>query len=418
MKYAIIAVAALIMLGTTALVNVNELAFSQHNKPGMKINKMGAIISTGNFTKCTLPNVNPPSSIAISTDRRNYIVGDVLQIFIYVRDTDGCAISRKVNLTLSNTDRSHTKFEQSVYSDPDPGYDIAVPPSSQTTPGYSFLRSNQFALTHSGSYLLTATLVNGTARASTTLVNGAARASTTFEVVDIYNSTPARILYITTAFFAGLLIVIASGMKLSYALSEILRFICISGIIFSVIFIFIFIDEPIGGNGPVGLVKKSMNSSSTSPQDWVINIGGTSISPSETNAYTTGLQIPIYVVIFGIVGGYLRYLYKTSKLGILDKASQEDIDSRRRSFYRSLEDLSLLFLSPLLAIAIWFVLSQWTPTQGRNNVYILAAVSFTVGLVTDEIVQFLIKLTESILRVAQKEEEKPVKDGKHTHTPS
>ena len=252
------------------------------------------------------------------------------------------------------------------------------------------------------------------------MVNGTrtARASTTFEVVDIYNSTPARILYITTAFFAGLLIVIASGMRLSYALSEILRFICISGIIFSVIFIFIFIDEPIGGNGPVGLVKKSMNSSSTSPQDWVINIGGTSISPSDTNAYSTGLQIPIYVVIFGIVGGYLRYLYKTSKLGILDKTSQEDIDSRRRSFYRSLEDLSLLFLSPLLAIAIWFVLSQWTPTQGRNNVYILAAVSFTVGLVTDEIVQFLIKLTQSILRVAQKEEEKPVKEGKHTHTPS
>ena len=124
MKYAIIAAAALIMLGTTTLVNVNELAFSQH-KAGMNINK--ATISTGNFTKCKLSNVNPPSSIAISTERRNYIVGDVLQIFIYVLDNDGCAISKKVNLTLFNTDRSHTEFEQSVYSDPDPGYDIPVP---------------------------------------------------------------------------------------------------------------------------------------------------------------------------------------------------------------------------------------------------------------------------------------------------
>jgi hypothetical protein len=39
-----------------------------------------------------------------------------------------------------------------------------------------------------------------------------------------------------------------------------------------------------------------------------------------------------------------------------------------------------------------------------NNFYILAAVGFTVGLVTDEIVRFLIKLTRSILRAAQKEE--------------
>ncbi len=202
-------------------------------------------------------------------------------------DANGCAISAKVNLTLTqhNTDRSHTEFEQSVYSDPDPGYDIPVLPSSHTTSGYSFLRSNQFALTHSGTYALNATLVNGT--------KSTGRASTTFEVVDIYNSNPARILYVTIAFFAGLLIVIASGKRLSDTLSEILRFICISGIIFSVIFVFIFIDEPIGGNGPVGLVKRSMNSSSTSPQDWVINIGGTSISPSDTNAYTTGLQIPV-----------------------------------------------------------------------------------------------------------------------------
>jgi hypothetical protein len=102
-------------------------------------------------------------------------------------------------------------------------------------------------------------------------------------------------------------------------------------------------------------------------------------------------------------------LYKTSKLG--DKARQEDKDDRWRSFYHSLEDLALLFLSPLLAIAIWFVLSQWTPTQGRNNIYILGAVSFSAGLVTDEIVQFLIKLTQSILRVAQKEEEKPVEQN-------
>ena len=41
---------------------------------------------------------------------------------------------------------------------------------------------------------------------------------------------------------------------------------------------------------------------------WVINIGG------QPPNYDYGIQIPISVLIFGILGGYLRYLYKTSKL--------------------------------------------------------------------------------------------------------
>ena len=444
---------------------------------------------------CKSPNPNPPTSIAISTDRRNYIVGDALQIYVYALDKNGCAITKKVILTLNNTKSPHIFEESCVYSDSDPAYDFYLQPlnlnENHTPSSYSFLRYNQFVLTQSGDYTLTARLVNGT---------DTNQASTTFRVDNLENSRPAEILYIAIAFFAGLLIVIALGIRINYALSEILRFICISGIIISVVSIFIFIDEPIGANGPVGLVKKPMNSSSFSSEQWAINIGGTSKGPFDTLPYTTGIQIPIYVVIFGIAGGYLRYLYKTSKLGISDKALQEgyiftwnrvpgidekrlksflkerfNIDwldgatvkfkksddektieisdekhnisiklndektnaqiaidniyycltaikqngtldiyqetgSRRKlSFYQSLEDLSLLFLSPLLAVAIWFVLSQWTPTQGGNNFYILAAVSFTVGLVTDEIVQFLIKLTESVLRVAQKEEEKPVK---------
>jgi hypothetical protein len=122
--------------------------------------------------------------------------------------------------------------------------------------------------------------------------------------------------------------VIALGIN-NYALSEILRFICISGIIISVVLFFSFIDEPIGGNGPVGLVKQPMNSTALSTYQWIINIGGTIAGPADTEPYKTGIQIPIYVVIFGIVGGYLRYLYKTSKL--VDKALQAE--PREKAFF-------------------------------------------------------------------------------------
>lgn len=37
---------------------------------------------------------------------------------------------------------------------------------------------------------------------------------------------------------------------------------------------------------------------------WVFNIGG-----SQHNNYSNGIQISVFVVIFGLIGGYLRFLY-------------------------------------------------------------------------------------------------------------
>jgi hypothetical protein len=193
--------------------------------------------------------------------------------------------------------------------------------------------------------------------------------------------------------------------------------------------------------------------------------------------YITGIQIPIYVVVFGIVGGYLRYLYTTAKLIVrkkplgetylfswdnvpgkdsnklrdflkttfdidwikkqdFEKENQDKItikdsghfvtitldgshaklaiDSDRATyefvvrngkdiyhtvtrrmwlFYESLEDLSLLFLAPLLAIAVWFILTQ----AGTTATHTIALASIAVGLVTEDIVRRLIKTTRSSL---------------------
>jgi hypothetical protein len=109
----------------------------------------------------------------------------------------------------------------------------------------------------------------------------------------------------------------------------------------------------------------------------------------------------VNVFIFGIAGGYLRYLWKTAKLRMkrekhVAEGSASDKDRMRTwSFYQSLEDLALLFLSPLLAIAIWFVLFE----GGTTGTYAIAVISFTVGLVTEEVIQTLIGFTGSILRV-------------------
>jgi hypothetical protein len=87
-------------------------------------------------------------------------------------------------------------------------------------------------------------------------------------------------------------------------------------------------------------------------------------------------------------GVIIRDLEKDTLLAIKN-------DKRRLVFHRSIEDLATLFLSPLLAIAMYFILVQWEPTQA--NVYILAIVSFGTGLVTDEIVNLIIRTIQSVM---------------------
>lgn len=188
--------------------------------------------------------------------------------------------------------------------------------------------------------------------------------------------------------------------------------------VLSVITFYFFMPIEVGINSSLGLVKIH----SPNPQ-WVLNIGGT----RETN-YTGGLHIPFYVFIFGILGGYLRYLYTTaypemeSKFKktdeIPDSKTDEIPDSTRKRqdifdeidkdekdtnefLVATLKQLALIFLAPLLAIAVWFVVSGQGQTY--TNVSILAALSLVIGLVTKEVVDGLIAFAQGRLPGGGKE---------------
>jgi hypothetical protein len=45
-------------------------------------------------------------------------------------------------------------------------------------------------------------------------------------------------------------------------------------------------------------------------RQWMVNFGG-----DATTNYQSGIQIPFYVIAFGLIGGYLRYLIKTFRRG-------------------------------------------------------------------------------------------------------
>jgi hypothetical protein len=77
----------------------------------------------------------------------------------------------------------------------------------------------------------------------------------------------------------------------------------------------------------------------TNPQNqtqWVLSIGGNIHNPN-----TSGLQIPIYVIIAGILGAYIRYLY----IGISEfkESFQQKLNSfeeRYRDYFKALDEYS------------------------------------------------------------------------------
>ena len=190
---------------------------------------------------------------------------------------------------------------------------------------------------------------------------------------------------------------------------------------------FVFTDVQIAPGSPLGLViKPGSDNTDTDNTDtnvltreqnlltsdqWVINIGGI-----VANGYTTGVQVPASVVIFGVAGGYLRFLYYTStkerkgekQIQFTGEQGKQQINEQSilleepEPFFEALKDLSLFFLSPLLAIAVWLVLTQ----AGTTSIFTLAAISFTVGLITKEVVDSLIKFVRARIAPPETKDEK------------
>lgn len=222
-------------------------------------------------------------------------------------------------------------------------------------------------------------------------------------------------------------------------IAAILRYLLISGIIWSIVASFILTNVELGTHSPLGLVlrhnlnpygerqlddDRPMDPEGNPLTDWVINIGG-----NWSNNFTSGIIVPVYVFILGLLGGYLRHLHKSaskekswitdsttkenkelmdeiSRAILLDKIKEwsdkdktlkERLESISKELYKNKEEkertsdeftsttyaeLSYIFLAPLLAAVVWFLLTQGDP---KMNVYLLAAVSFAIGLVTKDI---------------------------------
>ena len=326
-------------------------------------------------------------SILVQTDRNEYPLGQPSKIWVAINETDNTDphFVRKVTLEIRQVNSNNVEYRSSLLV------------------GKQF-KDFLFWSREPGTFNATVfTFVGGYVES----------ASTIFKVVGLFHTQTAYMIYLSIGFLAALLILITIGIR-NIAIDEILRFIFISGMVGSILVGFLVTDMQFGIRSPIGIVVKSTSNAT----EWVLNLGGGPSYLPKIPEYNKGLQIPIYVLIIGLVGGYLRYLYKTSKLltdnelikerrkikMLLTKEHTRNI-ARQIAFYQSLKDLVLLFLSPLMAVAVWFLISQWRPTE--NSVQLIGLVCFSASLLTVEIVNTLIRFTKGYLKEpeASKQEE-------------
>ena len=313
-------------------------------------------------------------TIKIASDRNEYTLNQYAKIYITFNSTN----SSPIKLVLQDRDTNGTLLYES---------------SSLIS---KVLTTIPITLNQQGLHNITVTATQN---------DNMETAITYFKVISIYDTSTARFLYLSIGFFIAL-IVLVSINRINRTLEEILRFLFLSGIVLSILLALLFTDLEFGEYAAVGIVK--IKNTDNALDGWVINVGG--IKASDNSQYEGGLQIPIYVIIFGFLSGYIRYLYKTSRLFIDDglKAEYDKIRGnltaeglassdiqRQVIFYQSLKDIMLFFLSPLLAVVVWFLFSQWEPLGSSPEV--LAVFSFAAGLTTTEIISAVENFTKTNL---------------------
>ncbi len=328
-----------------------------------------------------------------------------------------------------------------------------------------------------GEYRLTDVSINDdgtyTVVARTTINDQDLYAQTTFDVHSFQHTSLGKGIFITIIFTISLLILVAiqTKRKLKITSVEPYRFALLTLCSLVPIISLIGADVQLGTDSPIGLVLREIPSSLnqldlTDPNitnmtirdalmtssdkkfEWIIQVGG-----NVRDNYDSGIKIPVYVFVFGMLGGYIRFLHKSAKGWFVDKATFElkrldtyekkpgkttlkdalkrlatkadisgfkykegtvNVDDpepesdksliKRIVFNSSMEDVAFVFLSPIIAIVTFFFLVQGGVDPSKN-MPTLALVSFGAGLITDEVIT---KLQAFATSAFAEKSEKPV----------
>lgn len=356
------------------------------------------------------------ATLSVATDRIKYVEGQSITITGTIYDEQGNPIKLPINVKVQEMFFKESKFEEdnktttnSTLMTGRTVYGVNLIPNNGT---YSVVIDRGLM---EGKYNITSYISYATANQSK--ISTQPGTSTVIDVDGFFNSTPVRtLIFGALVGVIGIFSLVAwtyisshrtrdgKGIHEETAIYELYQFVIITIFAFTPIVTLAFTDVAIFPNSPIGVViKPSSENVTQSAGEWMINVGG-----SSSDRYQSGIQVPIAIFIFGILGGYLKYLYFIVKKPDHNKKNTKLQSNSNlvphENLNTMLKQLTFLFLSPLLAIAVWLVLRQ----GGVTSVLTLSAVSFVIGLVTDEAVSSLIRFVTGALgeRKSKTENEK------------
>jgi hypothetical protein len=185
-----------------------------------------------------------------------------------------------------------------------------------------------------------------TVKATVSADGSSENAFTFFEVNDWLISRPAFFMIGALISFSVLMFLILVDMKKSIHSLEVYRFLCLSAIAIFPILALVTADVAIGSGSTIGLIVEPPSNSTRQPLvnengeampggEWMLNIGG-----HQDNHFADGIQVPINVVVFGLAGGYIRYLYYT----IFERRTGGDVRERKDDTLEGIERKKLELL--------------------------------------------------------------------------
>jgi hypothetical protein len=332
-------------------------------------------------------------AISVTTENQVYFQGDPVNISGSVYDGKGLPVNKSiVTIKVSPSDSKQIIiYETSVLAGNNGTYhDQGLRLSGSS--GFDFFQ----LLTPKGFTNISKLFGQKYNVTAFTVINGVnATAWTGLEIKGYFLTFSAIMLYAGLLDLLILLIVLAipasKEKKTRLLIKKILIFLFTSGITLSPIASLSLTDSEVGINSPLGLIKKHIPGDQPR-NEWVINFGGRVVNDDVLG----GVQVPVYIFIFGIAGGYLRYLYDTATNWKKELKELDGYNEDTQLFYRSLERLAIIFIAPLLAIAIWFILFQGGTTSNQT----LAAVGIAVGLLMKEVVETITGFAGGLLKSA------------------
>ena len=349
----------------------------------------------------------------VHTENSKYLTGQVPVIFGTIYDNNGNPLTTKINLSVY-IDKEFPEYESSILAKD------------------GKFRHVGFSSDKVGEYFISAT------------IDGNTIAITKISFNEFYQTKLGIGIIVTIVPIVALLVLIGiNPRKWPVTAAEPSRFALLSLCSLIPIISLIAADVQLGQDGVAGLVLQEISKDSLSPNlqninfssldsieimhfNWVMHFGG-----NVFDNYQSGIVVPVYVLFFGMIGGYLRFLYKTQRGWFINRAMYEikrtDIEmtenelrhkaneeftkadansentpiGKRIIFNNSMEDLSLIFLPPILAVASYFLLLQGglNPIEGWPT---FAVVSFAIGLISNEIIHKLESFAHSTLNDSEK----------------